>query len=59
MPSRGVSEQTHHGGVLVFVGSRHDFDAAVGGHDKFLFGKCDGFARFGRLLGLSVLQGFF
>lgn len=61
-PSRaslGVSEKTHHGSVLLFVGSRHDFDAAVGGHDKLLVGESNGLARFRRLLGLGLLRGLF
>lgn len=36
---------TDQGGILLLVWSRHDFDAAVGTDDDFLFGECDGFAR--------------
>lgn len=32
---------TDQGGVLLLVWSRHDFDAAVGTDDEFLFGECD------------------
>lgn len=49
-------EPAYHRGVLLLVGGRHDFDAAVGCYDKLLFGERDGFARSGRLLGLGLLD---
>lgn len=44
--TKAKATATHHGGVFLDVGGRHDFDAAVCGHDKLLFVKRDGFAVF-------------
>lgn len=45
---------TDQGGVLLLVWSRHDFDAAVGTDDEFLFGECDGFTRVSSRVGLVL-----
>lgn len=45
---------TDQGGILLLVRSRHDFDAAVGTDDEFLFGECDGFTRGSRRVGLLL-----
>lgn len=51
-----ASTMTYQGGVLLLVWSSHDFNAAVGTDDDFLFGECDGFGTRSSSRGGLVLR---